>query len=366
MSVKVCKFGGSSLASSAQVRKVAAIIQSEAARRFVVPSAPGRRDKHDQKVTDLLYLCHEHARQDLPFEEVFTRIRERFVEMVAGLGLSLDIGSTLDEVEAGIREAAASGKGADYAASRGEFLNGQVLAAELGFTFVDAAEMIFFNDHSRLDSERTYAALAARLSDTSCGYVVPGFYGSMPDGSVKTFSRGGSDVTGSIIARGVGADVYENWTDVSGVLMTDPRIVENPPTIEVITYRELRELAYMGATVLHDEADDSALRVAVIIDRPLQLVLADTLQLGTLLERRLPQLAQLCRQQQHPPRLVLCKLHHHVDEDPLGLVRVDGPRDVVTRHPNINSVLAELRHLHAAERLRGEGYVRQEGGSARL
>ena len=226
--------------------------QSQAARRFVVPSAPGRRDKHDQKVTDLLYLCHEHAKQELPFDQVFGRIRERFTSMIAELGLSLDLGPALDQAEAGIRQAAAAG--ADFAASRGEFLNGQVLAAALGFEFVDAADVIFFNARGRLDAPRTYAALAERLNGNTKGYVVPGFYGRLPDGGIKTFSRGGSDVTGAIVARGVGADVYENWTDVSGVLMTDPRVVENPPTIEVITYRELRELAYMGATVLHEDA----------------------------------------------------------------------------------------------------------------
>lgn len=257
MSVKVCKFGGSSLAQASQVLKVKTIITSDPKRRFVVPSAPGKRDGQDQKITDLLYLCHEHARQSLPFDDIFNRIRQRFEEMIGALELDLDLSPAFDEVEAGIRRNAEEGRGPDFAASRGEYLNGQVIAAVLGYTFVDAAELIFFNPQGRLDAEKTYAATEARFADqaeTGQGFVIPGFYGSASDGRVRTFSRGGSDVTGAIIARGVHAEVYENWTDVSGVLMTDPRIVENPPTIEVITYRELRELAYMGASVLHDEA----------------------------------------------------------------------------------------------------------------
>lgn len=254
MAVKVCKFGGSSLAQASQIRKVAAIVAADEQRRIVVPSAPGKRDQHDQKITDLLYLCHEHARQELPFTELFERIRDRFVTINHHLGLDLDIDGALNEVEQQIRNHAHNELGPDYAASRGEFLNGQILAALLGYTFVDAADLIFFDSRGKLDHEKTYNTIAQRLANSTSGFVVPGFYGSMPDATVRTFSRGGSDITGSILARGVGAAVYENWTDVSGVLMTDPRIVDNPPTIDVITYRELRELAYMGATVLHDEA----------------------------------------------------------------------------------------------------------------
>lgn len=254
MSVKVCKFGGSSLAQASQIRKVAAIIADDEQRRIVVPSAPGKRDSHDQKVTDLLYLCHEHARQELPFTEIFGRIRDRYVSIIDELELDLDLRDTLNHIEQEIRNYALQQRGPDYAASRGEFLNAQIIAAFLGFSFIDAAELIFFDSRGKLDAEKTYRTIADRLADMHHGYVIPGFYGCMPDQTVRTFSRGGSDITGSIMARGVHAAVYENWTDVSGVLMTDPRIVDNPPTIDVITYRELRELAYMGATVLHDEA----------------------------------------------------------------------------------------------------------------
>jgi aspartate kinase len=249
MKVKVAKFGGSSLADAGQIRKVQAIVAADAQRRYIVPSAPGKRSKADQKVTDLLYLCHEHARQGLAFDEVFKIIAERYVQIVHDLGLSLDLSPHLEDV----RRRIAAGATADYTASRGEYLNGLIIAAMLGYDFVDAAQIIHFDSHGRFDPENTQHSVATRLKSHERA-VIPGFYGSLPDGSVKTFSRGGSDITGAIIARGVSAEVYENWTDVSGLLMADPRIVEDPRHIDVVTYRELRELAYMGATVLHDEA----------------------------------------------------------------------------------------------------------------
>ncbi|MFA7236216.1 MAG: aspartate kinase [Phycisphaeraceae bacterium] len=249
MSVKVAKFGGSSLADAGQFRKVAAIIGADAARCFVVPSAPGKRHKDDQKITDLLYLCHAAAQQRVGFDQTFNLIADRYLQIVADLKLSLNLKSHL----AKIRHDIAAGASADYTASRGEYLNGLILADLLGYDFVDPAECIHFNDAGRFDAERTQIAMTARLHQHPRA-VVPGFYGSTPDGQIKTFSRGGSDITGSIVARGAAASVYENWTDVSGLLMADPRVVEHPKTIDVVTYSELRELAYMGATVLHDEA----------------------------------------------------------------------------------------------------------------
>ena len=249
MPVKVAKFGGTSLADAAQMRKVKAIIDADKDRRYVVPSAPGKRTSKDQKITDLLYLCDSHARQGLPFNEVWKLIEDRYLEIAAQLGLKLNLKAKLDEVKAKIPQAPT----ADYAASRGEYLNSLIVAELLGYEFIDAAEVVFFDPRGRLDMQRTQEVLSARLSRTPRA-VVPGFYGSTPDGAIKTFSRGGSDISGSIVAAAAFAGVYENWTDVSGLLMADPRVVENPRPIDTVTYRELRELAYMGATVLHDEA----------------------------------------------------------------------------------------------------------------
>ena len=253
MSIKVCKFGGTSLADPGQFRKIRGIVEADPTRRYLVPSAPGKRSRDDQKITDLLYLCHEHAHQGIAFDEVFGLISDRYQQITSELGLDLDLRPQLDEIKQRIGDEAAGDGSADYAASRGEFLCALILAKMLGIEFVDAAELIYFDARGRLDEDRTYTAVAQRLSVHKRA-VVPGFYGSQPDGRIKTFSRGGSDVSGAIVARGVGAEVYENWTDVSGLLMTDPNIVTNPRRIDVITYRELRELAYMGATVLHDEA----------------------------------------------------------------------------------------------------------------
>ena len=251
MGIKVCKFGGTSLADASQIKKVKTIVDADSDRKFVVPSAPGKRTPDDQKVTDLLYLCHEHAKQSLAFDEVFKLVRTRYEQIIADLGIELDLSDELDRVKVGIAKNAE--RGADYAASRGEYLNGQIIAKLLGYRFVDAAEVIFFKDNGRLDQDKTYAAFKNKFAEGDRA-VIPGFYGTDHEGFVKTFSRGGSDVTGAIVARGVGADVYENWTDVSGLLMADPRVVDHPKAIDTITYRELRELSYMGASVLHDEA----------------------------------------------------------------------------------------------------------------
>ena len=249
MGIKVAKFGGSSLSNAEQFRKVRAIIAADPDRKYVIPSAPGKRDQDDFKITDLLYKCHDLARQQLPFAEVFALIAERYLTICRDLGLSLNLQAELSAIEAKI----ASGASADFTASRGEYLNGKILAAYLDFAFVDPVTVIFFDAQGQFDAEKTQATLRRELARQPQA-VIPGFYGGTPDGQVRTFSRGGSDITGAIVARGVNADLYENWTDVSGFLMADPRIVKNPKPIQSISYRELRELAYMGATVLHEEA----------------------------------------------------------------------------------------------------------------
>lgn len=246
---KVVKFGGSSLASAEQFQKVGSIIKADAERRFVVPSAPGKRFKEDTKVTDMLYGCYDLAEAGRDFQAELQAIKERYEEIIAGLKLKLSLDQEFVAIEKNFKEKA----GSNYAASRGEYLNGIIMANYLGYEFIDAATVIFFDENGEFDAQKTDAVLSARLADCK-NAVVPGFYGALPDGRVKTFSRGGSDITGSIVAKAVKADVYENWTDVSGFLIADPRIIDSPKGIEVITYRELRELSYMGATVLHEDA----------------------------------------------------------------------------------------------------------------
>lgn len=247
--IKVVKFGGSSLASSQQFKKVAEIIHAEDSRRYIVPSAPGKRFSSDTKVTDMLYECYSAAAKGKDFKPLLENIKKRYYEIIKELGLDLSL-----EKEFSVMEACFIGKaGRDYAASRGEYLNGIVLANYLGFEFIDAAEVIFFDDNGKFDAEKTNEILSERLSQVEYA-VIPGFYGSMPNDTIKTFSRGGSDVTGSIVAKACEADLYENWTDVSGFLISDPRIIDNPKVITTITYKELRELSYMGAGVLHEDA----------------------------------------------------------------------------------------------------------------
>ena len=246
---KVVKFGGSSLANAEQFKKVGDIIRSEESRRYVVPSAPGKRYSGDTKVTDLLYACYDKAAAGADFTGILNDIKERFYEIIKGLKIELFREAEDRQIEADFK----AQSGTEYAASRGEFLNGKVMAAYLGYEFVDAATVIRFDKNGNFDADKTDKLLAKRLQKCEKA-VIPGFYGGMEDGTVKTFSRGGSDVTGSLVAKAIHADIYENWTDVSGFLVTDPRIVDNPAVIETITYRELRELSYMGATVLHEDA----------------------------------------------------------------------------------------------------------------
>ena len=252
MSIKVVKFGGSSLADAEHFRQVAAIIKADPDRRYVVPSAPGKREKSDTKVTDMLYRCYDLIKSRSSMESIdscYNEIRARYTGIIAELGLDYDIGGELDYVKNAMLHAAGRG----YAASRGEYLNALILAKYLGFDFIDAESVIFFKENGTLDEEKTNAELSAEL-DKHKYAVIPGFYGGTPNGTVRTFSRGGSDITGSIVAKAAKADLYENWTDVSGFMMADPRVIDNPCIIKEITYRELRELSYMGATVLHEDA----------------------------------------------------------------------------------------------------------------
>ena len=249
MELKVVKFGGSSLADAEQFKKVRDIILSDPSRRFVVPSAPGKRFSADTKVTDMLYSCYESASRGENIDEEFSKISDRYNGIISELGLDLSLESEFESIKHAFRHKS----GRDYAASRGEYLNSIILAKYLDFPFIDAASVIFFNQDGSFDSERTNTVLSVTLQKYQ-NAVIPGFYGSMPNDTIKTFSRGGSDITGSIVARAANATLYENWTDVSGFLMADPRIIENPEPISYITYRELRELSYMGATVLHEDA----------------------------------------------------------------------------------------------------------------
>ena len=246
---KVVKFGGSSLASAEQFKKVGDIIRADKSRRYVVPSAPGKRFSQDTKVTDMLYKCYETAVNGQDFSGLLNDIKERYLEIIRGLDLTLSLDDEFEQIRENFQKKA----GENYAASRGEYLNGIIMANYLGYEFIDAAEVIFFDEKGNFDAKKTDKTLGKKLKDIERA-VVPGFYGSLPDGTIKTFSRGGSDVTGSIIAKAAKVDMYENWTDVSGFLIADPRIVSNPKVIEAITYTELRELSYMGATVLHEDA----------------------------------------------------------------------------------------------------------------
>ncbi len=247
--IKVVKFGGSSLADSGQFRKVADIILSDPERCYVVASAPGKRFKEDIKVTDMLYSCYEKAAKGEDFEDDFSAIKNRYNDIISELGLDLSLEKDFKRIKDSFEHMA----GRDYAASRGEYLNSKVLAAFLNFDFIDPAGYIKFKENGTFDLDTTIMLLRPRLAESEHA-VIPGFYGSMPNDTIRTFSRGGSDVTGSIVARAVNAKIYENWTDVSGFLICDPRIVDDPAPITTITYQELRELSYMGAGVLHEDA----------------------------------------------------------------------------------------------------------------
>ena len=246
---KVVKFGGSSLADAGQFKKVADIIRSDPSRMYVVPSAPGKRFPADTKVTDMLIRAYDLAVAGGDVGKQLDLIRARYDAIVEGLGMNYDLDGEFEEIARVLREDPAL----DYTASRGEYLNGKIMSSYLGLPFIDAYDVIFFNEEGNLNSYKTEKVMAQRLAQTERA-VIPGFYGQGKDGKVKTFSRGGSDITGSIVAGAAKADAYENWTDVSGFLVADPRIIRNPVAIHTITYRELRELSYMGASVLHEDA----------------------------------------------------------------------------------------------------------------
>ena len=249
MGLKVAKFGGSSLADGIQLTKTKNIITADPQRKYIVVSAPGKRYEGDVKVTDLLYLCKAHIENNLPYEQVFQVICDRYMAMAINLGVNTDLSQEFEKIRQNLQQ----GASADYIASRGEYLNARVIAAFLGYDFVDTEGLIKFDAKGMLLTEETNEALAKELKKHECA-VLPGFYGTAPDGKIKTFSRGGSDITGALVARAVKADVYENWTDVSGFLMADPRIVPGAKPISRISYKELRELSYMGASVLHEDA----------------------------------------------------------------------------------------------------------------
>ena len=249
MGVKVAKFGGSSVADALQIEKIKNIVEKDGDIKYVVVSAPGKRFSEDSKVTDLLYLCKTHIEHRIPYEQIFQVICDRFMAAEVNLGVDIDLNSEFDEIRKNLEDNAT----ADYIASRGEYLNAKLIAAYLGYDFVDSKKMIRFDEKGRFMEDITNREIAKELANHETA-VIPGFYGLKVDGTIKTFSRGGSDITGALVARAVEADVYENWTDVSGFLMADPRIVKDPKPISSISYKELRELSYMGASVLHEDA----------------------------------------------------------------------------------------------------------------
>ncbi len=276
--LKVAKFGGSSMADSGQFKKVHDIINSDEERKYIVVSAPGKRFKEDNKITDLLYLTHAHTKFTVSYTHVFTIIEERFNTIKDELNLNINLEHEFKIIKQRLDEKCEE----DYIVSRGEYLSALLLADYLKCDFIDAKDVIFFNYDGTLDNAKTHEKLIEKLSKSKKA-IIPGFYGSYPDGSIKTFSRGGSDVTGSIIASVVNADIYENWTDVSGFLMADPRIVNNPRQIKNITFQELRELSYMGASVLHEEAVFPVMQAGIPInirntnepDNPGTLIVSD-------------------------------------------------------------------------------------------
>ena len=245
----VTKFGGSSVASAQQFQKVKHIIESNPDRKIVISSAVGKKNSEDNKVTDLLYLLFAHIQYSVSFEHLYKVLVEKFVNIKNELGLTYDIEAELEKIHSQLKK----GISQDYLVSRGEYLTSLLMAEYLGFTFIDAKDVMRFSYNGKLDMDESERAIRQKFAQYG-NLVIPGFYGALPDGSIRVMSRGGSDITGSIVAKALGAEVYENWTDVSGILMADPRIIDNPKWIEVITYSELRELSYMGANVLHEDA----------------------------------------------------------------------------------------------------------------
>ena len=246
--LKVLKFGGSSLSDSSQFAKVKDIVESDSSREVVVVSAPGKRNSDDNKITDLLYLIHAHIRYGVAYDGVLDMVRERYEEIKKGCGLKTDIGAVIDETFAGVDKKTS----VDFIVSRGECFSAMLMAEYLGYQFIDAADWLCFEYNGRVNAEKSEKKLR-ELKSIYGRIVTPGFYGALPKGEIHVFPRGGSDITGALAAAYLDADVYENWTDVSGILMVDPRIVDDPKSIARVTYDELRELSYMGASVLHED-----------------------------------------------------------------------------------------------------------------
>lgn len=247
--LKVAKFGGSSVAGTEQFKKVKAIVDRDPNIKVVVVSAAGKRSSDDHKLTDLLYLCHAHLSYGVPCDDIIHTIEQRLCQIRDELGISFDVGSEMEKLE----KSMSKDMSADELVSRGEYLTSRLMADYLGFQFVDAADCVFFSFDGQIDKEKTYGAIAGAYEKYG-RIVIPGFYGRLPNGRIRVMTRGGSDISGALAAAAIDADVYENWTDVSGILMADPRIVKDPQPIEKITYAELRELAFMGASVLHEES----------------------------------------------------------------------------------------------------------------
>ena len=247
--LKVAKFGGSSVAGPQQFEKVKNIVDSDPSRRVVIVSAAGKRDKDDHKITDLLYLCHAHLQYGVSCDDIVNTIENRFIDIKETLGLKYDVKKDFEALKSRLTK----DMSVDELVSRGEYFTARLMAEYLGFQFVDAADCFLFGLDGQVDREKTDAAIKEALEKYK-KILIPGFYGKLPTGRIKTMSRGGSDISGAIAAAAVDADVYENWTDVSGILMADPRIVDEPKSIAKLTYAELRELAFMGASVLHEES----------------------------------------------------------------------------------------------------------------
>lgn len=316
--LKVVKFGGSSMADAAQLTKVKNIIESDSSRRVVVVSAAGKRSSDDHKITDLLYLCHAHIKYGVEYDSIYDIIRQRYIEIKNDLGLKTDIEDVLDEIEAKMK----SGISQDELVSRGEYLAARLMADLLGYDFLDSGLWLKFKFDGSIDQEKSYEALKRLAADRRV--VIPGFYGAMPDGTIKVLARGGSDITGALAAAALDADVYENWTDVSGILMADPRIVKNPKPIERVTYDELRELSYIGAQVLHEAT------IFPVKEKNIALNIRNT------------------NEPDHPGTLIMDKFDDSLDSDGRVITGIAGRRNFTTvtvARTGLSSEIGGLRRI---------------------
>lgn len=316
--LKVVKFGGSSMADAAQLTKVKNIIESDSSRRVVVVSAAGKRSSDDHKITDLLYLCYAHIKYGVEYDSIYDIIRQRYIEIKKDLGLKTDIEDVLDEIEAKMK----SGISQDELVSRGEYLAARLMADLLGYDFLDSSLWLKFKFDGSIDQEKSYEALKRLAADRRV--VIPGFYGAMPDGTIKVLARGGSDITGALAAAALDADVYENWTDVSGILMADPRIVKNPKPIERVTYDELRELSYIGAQVLHEAT------IFPVKEKNIALNIRNT------------------NEPDHPGTLIMDKFDDSLDSDGRVITGIAGRRNFTTvtvARTGLSSEIGGLRRI---------------------